>query len=108
MSRIEAPIAQYGDYTTVSDRLELEAVDPIITAVTEEHGAQAGDTADTLIRNEVMSGTNVIYAGSNITSRKALQKTDILTPTLVDQAATFLKKMKAPLRRFRRSSERHG
>lgn len=96
MSRIEAPIAQYGDYTTVSDRLELEAVDPIITAVTEEHGAQAGDTADTLIRNEVMSGTNVIYAGSNITSRKALQKTDILTPTLVDQAATFLKKMKAP------------
>ena len=96
MTKIEAPIAQYGDYTTVSDRLELEAVDPIITAVTEEHGAQAGDTADTLIRNEVMSGTNVIYAGSGITSRSALAKTDKLTPTLVDQAATFLKKMKAP------------
>ena len=96
MSKIEAPIAQYGDYTTISDRLELEAVDPIITAVTEEHGAQAGDTADTLIRNEVMSGTNVIYAGSGVTSRTALAKTDKLTSTLVDQAATFLKKMKAP------------
>jgi len=96
MSKIEAPIAQYGDYTTVSDRLELESVDPIITAVTEEHGAQAGDTADTLIRDEVMKGTNVIYAGSGISSRSALAKTDKLTPTLVDQAATFLKKMKAP------------
>ena len=96
MSKIEAPIAQYGDYTTISDRLELEAVDPIITAVTEEHGAQAGDTADTLIRNEVMTGTNVIYAGSGVTSRTALTKTDKLTSTLVDQAATFLKKMKAP------------
>ena len=95
MSRIEAPIAQYGDYTTVSDRLELEAVDPIITAVTEEHGAQAGDTQDTLIRDEVMKGTNVIYAGSN-TSRTTIAKTDVITPTLVDQAATFLKKMKAP------------
>ena len=96
MSKIEAPIAQYGDYTTVSDRLELEAVDPIITAVTEEHGAQAGDTADTLIRDEVMKGTNVIYAGSGVSSRTALTKTDKLTSTLVDQAATFLKKMKAP------------
>lgn len=95
MSKIEAPIAQYGDYTTVSDRLELEAVDPIITAVTEEHGAQAGDTQDTLIRDEVMKGTNVIYAGSNV-SRTTIAKTDVITPTLVDQAATFLKKMKAP------------
>lgn len=96
MSKIEAEIHQYGDYTTVSDRLELEAVDPIITLTTEEHGAQAGDTIDTLTRDVVMAGTNVIYGGSNITSRSALAKTDIITPTLIDKAMTFLKKMKAP------------
>lgn len=95
MTKIEKEISQYGDYTTVSDRLELEAVDPVIMAVTEEHGAQAGDTIDTITRNEVVSGTNVIYAGSN-TSRGALESTDILDSTLVNQAKTFLKKMKAP------------
>lgn len=96
MSKIEAQIYQYGDYTTISDRLELEAVDPIITLTTEEHGAQAGDTIDTLTRNEVMSGTNVIYGGTSIVSRSSLANTDVITPTLIDKAATFLKKMKAP------------
>ena len=95
MSKIEAEIHQYGDYTTVSDRLELEAVDPIITLTTEEHGAQAGDTIDTLTRDVVMAGSNVIYAGTNV-SRSTIAKTDVLTPTLIDKAMTFLKKMKAP------------
>lgn len=96
MSKIEAEIHQYGDYTTVSDRLELEAVDPIITLTTEEHGAQAGDTIDTLTRDVVMAGSNVIYGGTNVTSRSALTNSDLLTPTLIDKAMTFLKKMKAP------------
>lgn len=95
MTKIEASINQYGDYTTISDRLELEAVDPIIVGVTEEHGAQAGDTLDVITRNEVITGTNVIYAGGK-TSRAALTSADTLTSTLVNQAFTFLKKMKAP------------
>ena len=95
MTKIEATINQYGDYTTISDRLELEAVDPIIVGVTEEHGAQAGDTLDVITRNEVITGTNVIYAGGK-TSRAALTAADTVTTTLVNQAFTFLKKMKAP------------
>ena len=93
--KIEAPIYQYGDYTVISDRLQLEAIDPVIAEITEEHGAQAGDTLDIITRNEVCSGTNVIYAGGK-TSRSALTASDKLTPTLVNQAATFLKKQKAP------------
>ena len=96
ITRIESPIAQYGDYTTISDRLELEAVDPIIMGVTEEHGAQAGETLDTITRNEVLTGTQVIYGGSGITSRAGLTSSATLTPTLVNQAVTLLKKMKAP------------
>ena len=95
MTKIEQVINQYGDYTTVSDRLELEAVDPIIVAVTEEHGAQAGDTLDTITRNELMTGKHVIYAG-NKTSRAQLGKADVITPTLINRAVTHLKKMKAP------------
>lgn len=95
MTKIEKEIAQYGDYTTISDRLELEAVDPIIVLATEEHGAQAGDTIDTVTRNELLAGTNVIYAGGK-TSRADLTKADTITGTLINQAATFLKKMRAP------------
>lgn len=95
MTKIEKEISQYGDYTTISDRLELEAVDPVIVSVTEEHGAQAGDTLDTVTRNEVVTGTNVIYGG-DATSRAEIVAADVITSSLVNQAATFLKKMKAP------------
>ena len=95
INKIEATIDQYGDYTTISDRLELEAVDPIITGVTEEHGAQAGETLDTITRNVVVAGTNVIYGGDK-TSRDAITAADILTPELVNQGVTMLKKMNAP------------
>lgn len=102
MTKIEAPIYQYGDYTTISDRLELEAVDPVVVAVTEEHGAQAGDTLDTITRNEVITGTYVIYApnsannNAEVTSRSELTAACKMTDTVVDRAFTHLKKMKAP------------
>ena len=92
---VNVSIDQYGDYSTISDRLQLEAVDPIILGATEEHGAQAGDTLDTLTRNVVIAGTNVFYAGSK-TSRNALTTSDKITGVLVSQCATTLKKGKRP------------
>ncbi|MCR4841650.1 MAG: N4-gp56 family major capsid protein [Eubacterium sp.] len=96
MTKVKAQIEQYGDYSTISDRLELEAVDDVILGATEEHGAQAGETLDTVTRNEVITGTNVIYGGDNVTSRSALTADDTITTTLVNKCATALKKMKAP------------
>ena len=95
MEKIKQNIDQYGDYSTISDRLELEAVDNVILGATEEHGAQAGETLDAVTRNEVLTGTHVLYAG-NKTSRSELTEEDRITTTLVNKAATFLKKMKAP------------
>lgn len=94
ITKIESPIAQYGDYTTISDRLELEAVDPIITGVTEEHGAQAGDTLEIITRNELL--TNTVRRTPGGKAKSSLAKTDVITATLVNQAATDLKKQKAP------------
>ena len=92
--KIEQSINQYGDYTTVSDRLELEAVDPIIMGVTEEHGAQAGDTLEIVTRNELLTCTNYFRPGAK--AENALTKTDVITSTLVNQAVTFLKKTHTP------------
>ena len=99
MTSTNVGIQQFGDYTTISDQLEMHAVDPIILGATEEMGAAAGATADTLVRNVLMTGTNVMYAPKGttpVTSRASLTAEAKLTPDLINRAVTFLKKMKAP------------
>lgn len=95
MTAIEADITQHGDFTAVSDRLELESYDDVIFGATEEMGATSGETYDTLTRNILVGGNSVAYAGGK-TSRSTLGNADVLTPALVNKAATWLKKNKAP------------
>ena len=95
MTKIEASTTQHGDYVAVSDRLELEAFDDVIFGATEEMGAAEGETYDTLTRNILVAGNSVAYGGDK-TSRAALTAEDVLTPALVNKAATWLKKNKAP------------
>ena len=103
MTSIEAEVTEHGDYTTVSDVLDLVAVDDVILGCTEEHGAQAGLTFDTLTRDIVAKGTNVMWAPSvkdgvitDTPDRYELDMSCKLTSTLVNQAVTRLKKKKAP------------
>lgn len=99
MSSITVAVQQFGDYTTISDQLDTHAVDPVILGATEEMGAAAGATADTLTRNVLMTGTNVMYAPKGdtpVTSRASLTAECRLTPDVIHRAVTWLKKCKAP------------
>ena len=104
VSYITKELAQYGDYTTVSDLLDLTAIDDVVLEITDRHGSNMGLTLDTVTRNEIQQGKQVIYApklGANgakteITSRTALDKDCRMTSELVAKAATQLKKMNAP------------
>ena len=103
MTAITASTTQHGDYTAISDRLELEAYDDVIYGATEEMGAAEGETYDTLTRNILVAGNSVAYApyvsgGSKyaVTKRDQLDKTAVLDPELVAKVATWLKKSKAP------------
>ena len=92
-------VEQFGDYTTVSDQLEMHAVDPVILGAAEEMGAAAGATADTVVRNTLMAGTNVWYAaaGENYaSSRDELTPDHRMTVDLIHQAVTLLKRSKTP------------
>ncbi len=62
MTSMTVPIDQYGMYVTVSDQLELHAVDDVILGATEEVGASAGKSFDKLVRSVLKTGTNVLYA----------------------------------------------
>lgn len=96
MTKIEGEITQHGDFTAVSDRLELESYDDVIFGATEEMGAAEGETYDTLTRNILVAGNSVMYASTDVTSRADLAKQHVLTPEIVNKAATWLKKNKAP------------
>ena len=99
-------VQQYGDYAAISDRLDLHAVDDVILGATEEMGAAGGETADTLVRNELTTGTSVIFAdtlnssgvptGTPTGRWGMVADNNRLTPDIVNKAYTFLKKQKAP------------
>lgn len=100
MTAITESVNQYGDYTAVSDRLEMESYDNVIFGATEEMGAASGESYDTLTRNVLVAGNSVMYAPNGSTpvaSRSNITNACILTPELVAKAATWLKKNHAPL-----------
>ena len=104
VSYITKELAQYGDYTTVSDMLDLTAIDDVVLEITDRHGANMGLTLDTVTRNELQQGTKVLYApavNADGTETEALYRYQLgkdnkLTAALVSRAATALKKMNAP------------
>ena len=92
VSVIEATIAQYGGYITLSDVLLLTAIDNNLVQATKLLGNQAGATLDTITREVLNGGTNVIYAGG-VASRSALA--DNLTVMDIKKAARALKTQNA-------------
>ena len=103
-------INQYGTYAAVSDKLELRAYDDVILGATEEMGASAAETQETLIRDALLVNTNVLYCdnitlatgavASTPTSPATMEATAevmcILTPDSVAKAVTIMKKNRVP------------
>lgn len=102
---ITATVSQYGDFIVQSDVLELTAVDNTILEATKLLGRQAGVTLDTVTRNVMVGGTNVMYAPkinastgaeTPVTSREGLDNTCVLTVNLVEQVVAELRAQNAP------------
>ena len=93
-----ATVKQYGGWAAITDVLQLTAIDNNITQATKVLASQAGRTLDTVTREVLAGGTNVIYAPAGdtaVTSRANLTTASVLTPDLIDQAATALKAQNA-------------
>lgn len=63
VTTVEASVDQYGGYVTLSDQILLTAIDNNMVQATKLLGNQAGATLDTITREVLNGGTNVIYAG---------------------------------------------
>ena len=110
MSSKTGAINQYGTYAAITDKLELRAYDDVILGATEEMGASAAETQETLIRDALLVNTNVLYCDNiNLvdgtlvgtpTAPNAMEATSTimstLTPDMVAKAVTIMKKNRVP------------
>lgn len=94
MSTVEATVAQYGGYITLSDVLMLTAIDNNLVQATKLLGAQAGATLDTITREVLNGGTNVIFSGGK-DARTTLDATSLLTVDDIKKAVRLLKSQNA-------------
>ena len=102
VSTVTAEVKQYGGWTPITDTLQLTAIDNNIVQATKILASQAGRTIDSVVRDILVGGTNVIYAPkvadgvkAEVKSRANLDKTCTLTPKLFFRAAAQLGAMNA-------------
>lgn len=102
---VTATVVQYGDYIPYSDVLQMTTKDPIVAEYSTALSAQAGLTKDTLTRNELIGGTNVVYAPAvnsdgvttlTPTSRAELTTDCKLSVKAILKAAAVLSAQNAP------------
>ena len=99
VTAVSATVEQYGDYIEQSDMLELTAIDNTIVEATKMLGNQAGRTLDTIVRNEVVGGTSVLYGskdGERANHRYEITAEHKITVEDIFDAAAELKGNNAP------------
>ncbi len=110
MSSKTGTIEQYGTYAAISDKLEMRAYDDVILGATEEMGTSAAETQETLIRDALLTNTNVWYCDNidadgkrantpNAPHEMGCEPTDkvsLLTPDMVSRIVTKLRKDRVP------------
>ena len=84
---VTASVSQYGDFVTITDVVQMETPDPILTETYEVLGEQAALTFDTLARDVLVAGTNVYYSGS---ATQRSEVADNIDATLVKKAVRLL------------------
>ena len=106
---ITIPIDQYGRYVTISDILDMRAIDPVALHAAEEVSWSGQIKYEKLIRTVLQASANKLYADvldaegnyvSTPTSRSELaagaSNMAYLTPRMINKAVTILKKADAP------------
>ena len=103
VTTITAEVHQYGGWVALTDMLDLTAIDNNVVQATNLLGSQGGRTMDTIVRDILNGGTNVIYAPkigaggaeTAVSSRAELDKTCQLTVDLINQAVAMLQTQNA-------------
>lgn len=95
VTTVTATVKQYGDWISLSDVLILTAIDNNLSEAVILLGSQSGRTLDTVTREVINAGTNVLYApkgnGAPVAKRTDLDGTCRVSVPLIMKAAAILK-----------------
>lgn len=98
VSTVTSTVSQYGGWVGIPDMLELTTIDTNMVQATEILGDQAGRTLDTVTREVLNGGTNVMYAPivtkdgiTPVTARSSLTEDAKLSVDIILRAAAKLK-----------------
>jgi len=64
VSAVAATISQYGQWSKISDVLEVQGYDPVIAEFTEKYGIAMAEGLDIVVRNALSDATTLQYADS--------------------------------------------
>lgn len=94
VTQIEAVLAQYGDFITTSDMLQMTGIDPVVTEASELCGEQAALSVELALATKLFAGTNAMFAGSK-SARSEITAADKITGMDVKKLRRQLKKKNA-------------
>lgn len=86
---VTATVAQYGDFVTLTDFLQITTLDPLLTETADLLGQQAGNSLDQICRDVIIAGTTVQYA-SIATTRLTVTASMKLTRQEIREAVRTL------------------
>ena len=93
-TEVTVKLEQYGEYARCTDKLDLSHLDMNILRKTKLFGDAGARSIDAVVREELATCTNVIYANGK-TSRSALTASDKLSTKELRKAVRRLKKAHA-------------
>jgi N4-gp56 family major capsid protein len=93
VTKISATVKQYGNWSKFTDYIDLVGLDDTIVNMSEIMGENAGESIDTIVRDIMAAGTNVMYAGGKA-SRVLTAATDKITAIEILKVRRALKRAK--------------
>lgn len=91
---VSATMSQFGNYEQVTDILELTAVDSVIKESLDLLAYEAAKSIDTVIRNEVDDGGQVLFA-SGVVARNSIAATNTIEVKDIRKAVRTLHRLAA-------------
>lgn len=93
ITAVTATVKQYGNWTKISDFIDMTGLDPLLTETAELMGENAGESIDTIVRDVVAAGTNVVYANA-VAGRASLAATNKINAADILRVRRTLKRNK--------------
>jgi len=90
---ITATVKEYGNYTKISEFIDLVGIDPLLTEASELMGENSSESMDTIVRDIINAGTSVVYANGKL-ARNTLGATERISGSDILRIRTIMRRNK--------------